>query len=126
MQARRVRHVAPVELAPQDIDQLKPGQEAGLKCSAFNQRVTPELNGNVKEIAADLSLDERSGAGFYTVRIAIARSELKKLKGLTLAPGMRLGPDEILAALGAGGPPALANSRASYGEVSPKNLGSTW
>ncbi|RWA62930.1 HlyD family type I secretion periplasmic adaptor subunit [Mesorhizobium sp.] len=75
-------------VAPQDIDQLKPGQEAGLKFSAFNQRVTPELNGYVSEIAADLSLDERSGAGFYTVRIGIARSELKKLKGLTLAPGM--------------------------------------
>ncbi|MDX8503316.1 HlyD family type I secretion periplasmic adaptor subunit [Mesorhizobium sp. VK4C] len=75
-------------VAPQDIDQLKPGQEAGLKFSAFNQRVTPELNGNVSEIAADLSLDERSGAGFYTVRIGISRSELKKLKGLTLTPGM--------------------------------------
>ncbi|BCM17505.1 HlyD family type I secretion periplasmic adaptor subunit [Mesorhizobium sp. J8] len=75
-------------IAPQDIDQLKLGQEAGLKFSAFNQRVTPELNGNVKEIAADLSLDERSGAGFYSVRIGIARPELKKLKGLTLAPGM--------------------------------------
>jgi len=75
-------------VAPQDIDQLKLGQETGLKFSAFNQRVTPELNGNVKEIAADLSLDERSGAGFYAVRIGIARAELKKLKGLTLAPGM--------------------------------------
>lgn len=32
-------------VAPQDIDQLKTGQEAGLKFSAFNQRVTPELNG---------------------------------------------------------------------------------
>ncbi|WP_292178803.1 hypothetical protein [Mesorhizobium sp.] len=38
-----------------------------MKFSAFNQRVTPELNGKVNEIAADLSLDERSGAGFYTV-----------------------------------------------------------
>ncbi|RUW03473.1 HlyD family type I secretion periplasmic adaptor subunit [Mesorhizobium sp. M1A.F.Ca.IN.020.03.1.1] len=75
-------------VSPQDIDQLKLGQEAGLKFSAFNQRVTPELNGNVKEIAADLSLDERSGAGFYTVRIGIPRPELKKLNGLTLAPGM--------------------------------------
>ncbi|MET3593174.1 multidrug efflux pump subunit AcrA (membrane-fusion protein) [Mesorhizobium shonense] len=37
-------------VAPQDIDQLKPGQEARLKFSAFNQRVTPELNGNVNEI----------------------------------------------------------------------------
>ncbi|MDX8496670.1 HlyD family type I secretion periplasmic adaptor subunit [Mesorhizobium sp. VK22B] len=75
-------------VAPQDIDQLKLGQEAGLKFSAFNQRVTPELIGCVSEISADLSLDERSGAGFYTVRIGIPRTELKKLKRLTLAPGM--------------------------------------
>ncbi|WP_292637897.1 hypothetical protein [Mesorhizobium sp.] len=59
-----------------------------MKFSAFNQRVTPELNGKVNEIAADLSLDERSGAGFYTVRIGIPRFELTKLKRLTLAPGM--------------------------------------
>ena len=47
------------------------GQEVALKLSAFNQRVTPELNGVVEEIAADLSVDERSGAGFYTVRVSL-------------------------------------------------------
>lgn len=75
-------------IAPQDIDQLSLGQDVALKLSAFNQRVTPELNGVVNEISADLSVDERSGAGFYTVRVSLPRAELKKLKGLTLAPGM--------------------------------------
>ncbi len=75
-------------IAPQDIDQLSLGQDVALKLSAFNQRVTPELNGSVSEISADLSVDERSGAAFYTVRVSLPRSELKKLKGLTLAPGM--------------------------------------
>jgi HlyD family secretion protein len=75
-------------IAPQDIDQLSLGQDVTLKLSAFNQRVTPELNGSVSEISADLSVDERSGAAFYTVRVSLPRTELKKLKSLTLAPGM--------------------------------------
>ncbi|MER8584280.1 HlyD family type I secretion periplasmic adaptor subunit [Mesorhizobium sp. M1338] len=75
-------------VAPQDIDQLMPGQSATLRLSAFNQRVTPELNGTVSKIAADLSIDERSGVGFYTVHVILPRTELTRLKGLTLAPGM--------------------------------------
>lgn len=70
------------------IDQLSLDQDVALKLSAFNQRVTPELNGVVNEISADLSVDERSGAGFYAVRVNLPRTELKKLKGLTLAPDM--------------------------------------
>ncbi|WP_032926036.1 HlyD family secretion protein [Mesorhizobium loti] len=50
------------------------GQDVALKLSAFNQRVTPELNGVVNEISADLSVDERSGAGFYTVRVSLPRT----------------------------------------------------
>ncbi|RWC27302.1 MAG: HlyD family type I secretion periplasmic adaptor subunit [Mesorhizobium sp.] len=75
-------------VAPQDIDQLKQGQGATLRLSAFNQRTTPELNGTVSKISADLSTDERSGAGYYTVHIVLPRTELTRLKGLTLAPGM--------------------------------------
>ncbi|TPK88664.1 MULTISPECIES: HlyD family type I secretion periplasmic adaptor subunit [unclassified Mesorhizobium] len=75
-------------VAPQDIDQLSLGQVAALRFSAFNQRTTPELNGRVSEISADLSVDERSGAGFYTVRVSLPRTELARLKGLTLAAGM--------------------------------------
>ncbi|AMX97951.1 MULTISPECIES: HlyD family type I secretion periplasmic adaptor subunit [Mesorhizobium] len=75
-------------VAPQDIDQLKQGQEATLRLSAFNQRTTPELNGSVSKISADLSTDERTGAGYYTVHIVLPRTELARLKRLTLAPGM--------------------------------------
>lgn len=64
-------------IAPQDIDQLSLGHDVALKLSAFNQRVTPELSGVVNEISADLSVDERRGAGFYTVRVSLPRTELK-------------------------------------------------
>ncbi|WP_245459315.1 hypothetical protein, partial [Mesorhizobium sp. M7A.F.Ca.US.007.01.1.1] len=35
-----------------------------------------------------LSTDERTGAGYYTVHIVLPRTELARLKRLTLAPGM--------------------------------------
>ncbi|GLS40875.1 HlyD family type I secretion periplasmic adaptor subunit [Mesorhizobium tianshanense] len=73
---------------PQDIDQLAPRQNATLRLSAFNQRITPELDGVVREISPDLSIDEQSGASFYTVRLSLPRTELTRLKGLVLAPGM--------------------------------------
>jgi HlyD family secretion protein len=75
-------------VAPQDIDQLTPGQGAILRLSAFNQRTTPELKGVVREISPDLSIDERSGDGFYTVRVSLPSTELARLKRLALAPGM--------------------------------------
>ncbi|AZN98742.1 HlyD family type I secretion periplasmic adaptor subunit [Mesorhizobium sp. M9A.F.Ca.ET.002.03.1.2] len=75
-------------VVPQDIDQLTPRQTATLRLSAFNQQITPELNGVVREISPDLSIDEQSGAGFYTVRLSLPRTELTRLKGLVLTPGM--------------------------------------
>ncbi|TIX55025.1 MAG: HlyD family efflux transporter periplasmic adaptor subunit, partial [Mesorhizobium sp.] len=62
-------------VAPQDIDQLTPGQSATLRLSAFNQQTTPELNGAVSKISADLNVDEKTGASFYTVHVVLPRTE---------------------------------------------------
>jgi len=75
-------------IAPQDIDQLRIGQAAVLHFSAFNRQTTPELNGVLTEIAADLTVEERTGASFYTARVGIPAVELARLKGLKLTPGM--------------------------------------
>lgn len=75
-------------IAPQDIDQVTPGQHAVLRLSAFNQQTTPELTGVLTKISADLTVDERTGLGHYTARVSLPASELMKLKGLALAPGM--------------------------------------
>ncbi len=77
-----------VRIAPKDIDQIQPGHRAVLRLSAFNQRTTPELEGHVSRIAADLSTDEKTGLSFYLVRIAVPHAELVKLGGLALVPGM--------------------------------------
>jgi HlyD family secretion protein len=75
-------------IAPQEIDRVHVDQRAVLRFAAFNQRTTPELNGTVSVVSADISADQKTGATFYTVRIAIPAEELARLGGLKLVPGM--------------------------------------
>jgi HlyD family secretion protein len=78
--------------APQDIDQLALGQAATVRFAAFNQRTTPELNGIVSRISADIAQDQKTGLAYYVVRISMPADELARLGGLKLVPGM---PAEI-------------------------------
>jgi membrane fusion protein, type I secretion system len=75
-------------IQPQDIDQVRIGQSAALRFSAFNQRTTPELYGEVSRLSADVTEDQKSGARYYTVRITVPQSEIARLEGLRIVPGM--------------------------------------
>jgi HlyD family secretion protein len=74
-------------VSPHDIDQLHADQPAILRFSAF-QRTTPELNGIVSWISAELTQDQHSGASYYTAHIAVSETELSRLHGLKIIPGM--------------------------------------
>jgi HlyD family secretion protein len=76
------------KIQPQDIDQVRIGQSAVLRFSAFNQRTTPELNGEVIRVSADVTEDQKNGQRFYTVRVSVPASEVARLEGLKLVPGM--------------------------------------
>lgn len=75
-------------IAPQDIDQVAHGQNALVRLSAFNQQTTPELAGLVATVAADLTIDQKSGAEYYSARILLPKDEVAKLGDLSLSPGM--------------------------------------
>lgn len=77
-----------VKVSPLDIDQVRASQTALLRFSAFNQRTTPEITGEVTRVSADISTDQRTGAPYYTVRIAMPQAELARLGDLHLVPGM--------------------------------------
>jgi membrane fusion protein, type I secretion system len=77
-----------VKIAPQDIDQVHLGQKAVLRFSAFNQRTTPELDGEVIRVSADISQDQKTGTSYYTTRISVAEEQIARLEGLKLVPGM--------------------------------------
>lgn len=80
--------VVEARILPADIDQLHVGQKATLRFSAFNQRTTPEIFGEVKTVAADLITNPQTGEAWYTARISIPISEISRLQSLTLLVGM--------------------------------------
>ena len=75
-------------VSPTQIDEVKVGQPALLRFSAFNQRVTPEIKGEVTRVGADIETDQKTGAMFYTARISITEQELSKLGNVRVIPGM--------------------------------------
>ena len=79
---------AEVKIQPQDIDQLRVGQQAQMRFPAFNQRTTPEFTGYVKNVSADTTQDQKTGATFYTVRVALPEAEIAKAGEMRLVPGM--------------------------------------
>lgn len=77
-----------VRVMPQDRDQIRVGQTAVVRVHASNQRTTPELNGLVSRIAADVSRDAANQASFYTVRISVDKAAASRL-GHVINAGMQ-------------------------------------
>ena len=80
--------IVETHVAPQDIDQVKLSAPAILRFTNFNQRTTPEIDGEVSRIGADISRDDKAGPTYFLVRIAIPAQELNKLATTHLLPGM--------------------------------------
>ena len=80
--------IVEAKFAPQDIDQVKIGQRAVVRFTTFNQRTTPELNGVVTRVSADTTVDQRTSAAYYTLRISLSREEISRLGEVRLVPGM--------------------------------------
>lgn len=77
-----------VNVDPQNIDQIYVGQEVSIMFSAFNARTTPQLNGTVKYVSLNTSVNEEAGFSFYPVRVVVSDKELARLEGQALVSGM--------------------------------------
>jgi HlyD family secretion protein len=94
------RLVIDAKVAPQDIDQVRVGQLAHVRFSAFNQRTTPDMTATVTRVSADLMLEQPragepvtpGGAAYYSIRLALTDDGQQKLGKLKLMAGM---PAEI-------------------------------
>jgi HlyD family secretion protein len=75
-------------VAPQDIDLLHMDQKAIVRFQTFNQRTTPEINGTVTRVGADLTREPQTGQAYYLVRVAVAADEVRRLGNVRLVPGM--------------------------------------
>lgn len=70
------------------VDQLYIGQPTTLRFPAFNQRQTPELDGHVKTISADVFRDDVTGLSYYRAEILLNDGQTDRFEGQTLLPGM--------------------------------------
>ena len=77
-----------VKIAPRDIDQVYVGQAASMRFAAFDQKTTPEIEGEVSLVSADLMQDQRTGTSYYTARVLLKPEELARLGNAKLLPGM--------------------------------------
>ena len=80
--------IVDAKVPPQDIDQIHIGQHAVLRFAAFNQQTTPEVNGEVIHIGADVTQEDKATEPYYSVRIRVSEGELSRLEGLQLLAGM--------------------------------------
>jgi HlyD family secretion protein len=94
------RLVITAQIAPSDVDKVRPGQAAVIRFPAFNARVTPEARGAVRTVSADNVVDDKTGAPYYAVLVDLPSDEQldAALKGQPLVPGM---PAEIYIQTGA-------------------------
>ena len=77
-----------LQIAPTDIDSLYAGQEVRLRFPAFNQRTTPEIAGTLTGLSPSTIKDEVTGMSFYRAKAQVSETELARLGGVELLPGM--------------------------------------
>ena len=88
--------VVEAKVAPTDVDQVIVGAKVAVRVAAGNRRTTPDLNGTVMYISPDLTRDTQPGPmgtvpqqPHYNVRISLPDSEVERLDGFQLVPGMQ-------------------------------------
>ena len=81
------------KVSPLDIDVVHVGLKAKIGLTAFKQRNTPKIIGEVTHVSANVFEDKQTRQMYYQAIIKIEPQELAKLKGLVLYPGM---PVEVM------------------------------
>jgi len=79
-----VEGVIPVNL----IDKVHAGLKVELIFSAFNHNSTPHIPGILTQVAADRTVDEKTGMSFYRMKAQVEPEGMKLLSKLEVRPGM--------------------------------------
>ena len=85
--------VVEAHVSTKDIDRIAIGKLTDVHFSAFNTATTPVIQGQVTGISADRLTDEKTGDGYYLVRVKLTDEGKAHLADRKLQPGM---PAEVL------------------------------
>lgn len=77
---------------PRDIDIVHVGAETRVRLTAFNSRLVPPLPATVTYVAADQSVDDKTGYAYFIVRSELSAPDVRAAHA-TLYPGM---PAEVV------------------------------
>lgn len=82
------RMVIEARVSPNDIDQLQIGQTAVVRFPGLDQKLTPQIEGTVINIDADLTEPRNAGMPYFIARVSVDPSSLKGTGGIKLLLGM--------------------------------------
>ena len=77
-----------VQVAVEDIGDVRPGSRAEVQLPAFKQRTLPALNGEVIQVSADRLSDPKTGAPYFVATVRPDYAQLAALPGIQLYAGM--------------------------------------
>jgi HlyD family secretion protein len=77
-----------VRVDPVQIDRLVIGERAIVRFPSFNAHTTPELEGELKYVSADVLTDTQTGLSYYNAEVVLKPGSIEKLGDKVLIPGM--------------------------------------
>lgn len=84
--------IAEARLPLSDVNELAVGQRAEVRLTGINYIERPSLYGKILTISADRMTDEKSGQGYYSLRVALDPNDVKRSR-IELQAGM---PVEVI------------------------------
>jgi multidrug efflux pump subunit AcrA (membrane-fusion protein) len=73
---------------PEDINHVRPGTAADVRLTAFNQRLTPVVSGEIQYVAADRMTSPDGKSAYYVARVRVNAQSLRDAGNLQLQAGM--------------------------------------
>ena len=80
--------VVEARLRPEDINSVHVGSAADVRLTAFKQRVTPVVEGEVTHVSADRLSEPATGEAYYVAHVRVGQEALQRAGRLTLKAGM--------------------------------------
>jgi HlyD family type I secretion membrane fusion protein len=80
--------IVEAQIAVEDISEVRPKMRADVHLTAYKQRITPVVRGEVLQVSADRLTDQRTGNPYYTALVEVDEKELQDIPNAKLYPGM--------------------------------------
>jgi HlyD family type I secretion membrane fusion protein len=82
------RLIIEARIRPEDINHVRPGTQADVRLTAYQQRSTPLVQGEVTYVSGDRLVETQTGAPYYVVHIDVPARGLEEAGNLRLQAGM--------------------------------------